>query len=274
VGRRVTKTAAQPDKCTDNSRPVLPLPPSPATFDALVAEQAPRITRLCYRLLGWRADVADVVQDVFVAALRALPTFRGASDVSTWLTRIAVNDAELALAGLAAAEQAITEQIAKIGQRAVEAVETSPVVAEMAKVVELREQRVEYLGRMHEAGVVDGIETTAAQEQVALARVELLERREAAAARAGAGVLEKLNQDLAQKSIELAGALARRQTLQARLEDMRARNLLELSERWACEVELPRDQAQRALQRLTLEQQELGARLRSLRLPEVSVIGW
>jgi hypothetical protein len=185
-----------------------------------------------------------------------------------------LDDAELVLAGLAAAEQALTEQIAKVGQRAVEAAETSPVVAEMAKVVELREQRVEYLGRMHEAGMVEGTEMTAAQEQVALARVQLLERREAAAARAGAGVLEKLNQELVQKSIEFAGALARRQTLQARLADMRARNLLELSERWASEVELPRDQAERALQRLTSEQQELAARLRSLRLPEVSVIGW
>ncbi len=87
----MTKTAAQPDKRTDNSCPAPPLRPSPATFDALVAEQAPRITRLCYRLLGWRTDVADVVQDVFLAAFRALPTFRGASDVSTWLTRIAVN---------------------------------------------------------------------------------------------------------------------------------------------------------------------------------------
>jgi hypothetical protein len=151
---------------------------------------------------------------------------------------------ELVLAGLAAAEQALTEQIAKVGQRAVEAAETSPVVAEMAKVVELREQRVEYLGRMHEAGMVEGTEMTAGQNKLPWPRVQLLERREAAAARAGAGVLEKLNQELVQKSIEFAGALARRQTLQARLADMRARNLLELSERWASEVELPRDQAE------------------------------
>jgi RNA polymerase sigma-70 factor (ECF subfamily) len=64
------------------------LPPS---FEELVAGQQARVGRLCYRLLGWQADVEDVVQDVFLAALRALPKFRGESSVSTWITRIAVN---------------------------------------------------------------------------------------------------------------------------------------------------------------------------------------
>lgn len=63
----------------------------PPGFDELVAEQRERVGRLCYRLLGWHADVEDVVQDVFLAALKALPKFRGESTVSTWLTRIAVN---------------------------------------------------------------------------------------------------------------------------------------------------------------------------------------
>ncbi len=61
------------------------------SFEQLVADHRQRVTRLCYRLLGWRADVEDVVQDVFLAVLRALPEFRGQSSVSTWLTRIAVN---------------------------------------------------------------------------------------------------------------------------------------------------------------------------------------
>lgn len=61
------------------------------TFENLVAANQERVTRLCYRLLGWREDVEDVVQDVFVTTLRALPDFRGDSSFSTWLTRIVVN---------------------------------------------------------------------------------------------------------------------------------------------------------------------------------------
>jgi RNA polymerase sigma-70 factor (ECF subfamily) len=73
---------------TPEARPSVRNVPS---FDELVAEQHERVARLCYRLLGWREDVEDAVQDVFVAAFRALPGFRGDSGVTTWLTRITVN---------------------------------------------------------------------------------------------------------------------------------------------------------------------------------------
>ncbi|MBU0638962.1 MAG: sigma-70 family RNA polymerase sigma factor [Planctomycetes bacterium] len=49
------------------------------------------MARVCYRLLGWRQDIEDVVQDVFLVALRGLPDFRGDSRIETWLTRVAVN---------------------------------------------------------------------------------------------------------------------------------------------------------------------------------------
>ena len=60
-------------------------------FDRLVADQHARVTRLVSRLLGWSPDVQDVVQDVFVSALTALPRFEGRSRVDTWISRIAVN---------------------------------------------------------------------------------------------------------------------------------------------------------------------------------------
>jgi RNA polymerase sigma-70 factor (ECF subfamily) len=87
--RLVRISAAEPGQADRACQPrEAPRPPS---FDELVAEQRERVGRLCYRLLGWQADVEDVVQDVFLAALKALPKFRGESTVSTWLTRIAVN---------------------------------------------------------------------------------------------------------------------------------------------------------------------------------------
>jgi len=66
---------------------------APQRFERLVAEHQSRVARLCYRLLGWRADIEieDVVQDVFAAAFEGLRQFRGESSVATWLTRIAIN---------------------------------------------------------------------------------------------------------------------------------------------------------------------------------------
>ncbi|MEE8451641.1 MAG: RNA polymerase sigma factor [Thermoguttaceae bacterium] len=60
-------------------------------FDRLVAAEHARVTRLVARLLGWPSGVEDVVQEVFLAAWRNLPRFRGESDVATWLQRIAIN---------------------------------------------------------------------------------------------------------------------------------------------------------------------------------------
>jgi len=64
---------------------------APPAFEALVAAERDRIARLVFRLLGWSSDAEDVVQEVFLAALRNLRRFRGESAVSTWLVRIAIN---------------------------------------------------------------------------------------------------------------------------------------------------------------------------------------
>lgn len=63
-----------------------------AAFDALVAAHQDRVSRLAYRLLGWSGDVDDVVQEVFLAAWKALPRFQGRSSLATWLTRITINE--------------------------------------------------------------------------------------------------------------------------------------------------------------------------------------
>ena len=72
--------------------------PSPAQqreaepdFERIVREYQPYVTRLAWRLLGWREDIEDVVQDVFVTVLEKLETFRGQSSLQTWLTAITIN---------------------------------------------------------------------------------------------------------------------------------------------------------------------------------------
>jgi RNA polymerase sigma-70 factor (ECF subfamily) len=59
--------------------------------DEVIRRYSPRIGRLCQRMLAWPDDVADVVQETFVAALAARSRFRGQSRLETWLVRIAIN---------------------------------------------------------------------------------------------------------------------------------------------------------------------------------------
>ena len=58
---------------------------------AVVERFQPRVARLVQRLLAWPADVADVVQDVFVAVLEARGKFRASARLETWLVRITIN---------------------------------------------------------------------------------------------------------------------------------------------------------------------------------------
>jgi len=60
-------------------------------FDEIVQRHQRRVYQLCYRFVGNHEDAADLAQDVFVRAFRALPRFKGESSVGTWLHRIAVN---------------------------------------------------------------------------------------------------------------------------------------------------------------------------------------
>lgn len=52
---------------------------------------APRVSALAFRLMGYRGDLDDLVQDVFVAALESRRRFRGDSSLWTWLTAITLN---------------------------------------------------------------------------------------------------------------------------------------------------------------------------------------
>lgn len=60
-------------------------------FGQLVDRHAAMIVNLAYRMVGDRTDAEDLAQEAFLAAFKALPTFRADSKFSTWLYRIAAN---------------------------------------------------------------------------------------------------------------------------------------------------------------------------------------
>ncbi|MCG9711377.1 RNA polymerase sigma factor RpoE [Shewanella insulae] len=63
-------------------------------FNLLVNKYQSKVINLIARYVRNQADVADVAQEAFIKAYRALPNFRGESAFYTWLYRIAVNTAK------------------------------------------------------------------------------------------------------------------------------------------------------------------------------------
>lgn len=63
----------------------------PQAFELLVRQYGGRMLATARRLVGTDDDARDVVQEAFLAALRAIDTFAGAARLSTWLHRIVIN---------------------------------------------------------------------------------------------------------------------------------------------------------------------------------------
>lgn len=59
--------------------------------ESLIRHFQDRVFSLALRLTGHWEEAEDVTQEVFVRALRGLPTFRGDAGFFTWLYRITVN---------------------------------------------------------------------------------------------------------------------------------------------------------------------------------------
>lgn len=60
-------------------------------FGQLIDRHASAIVNLAYRMVGNQAEAEDLAQEAFLAAFKALPTFRADAKFSTWLYRIASN---------------------------------------------------------------------------------------------------------------------------------------------------------------------------------------
>ncbi len=60
-------------------------------FRALFERHKSDVARLVYRMVGPRAELDDLLQEVFVQVHRSLKEFRGDSRFSTWLHRVTVN---------------------------------------------------------------------------------------------------------------------------------------------------------------------------------------
>lgn len=64
-----------------------------AAFAELVEKTSAKVYGLALRMLNNEQDAEDVLQDTYIKAYRALPEFERRSSITTWLYRIAANEA-------------------------------------------------------------------------------------------------------------------------------------------------------------------------------------
>lgn len=62
-------------------------------FVRLVDAYSGMIFRLAVKIMNNQQDAEDVLQETFIKAFQHIPTFKGHSSISTWLYRIATNEA-------------------------------------------------------------------------------------------------------------------------------------------------------------------------------------
>jgi RNA polymerase sigma-70 factor (ECF subfamily) len=60
-------------------------------FDSLITRYSGDIYAILFRITENAEEAADLTQETFLSALKAIRTFRGDSELKTWLFRIAVN---------------------------------------------------------------------------------------------------------------------------------------------------------------------------------------
>lgn len=68
-----------------------PGPPTPAAFLELVTQHRTRLYRFVLRHIGQACEAEDLAQQAFVEAARTFHTYRGESQLSSWLYGIALN---------------------------------------------------------------------------------------------------------------------------------------------------------------------------------------
>jgi RNA polymerase sigma-70 factor (ECF subfamily) len=66
-------------------------------FSRVVEAFSPRLYRLALKMLSNPQDAEDVLQETFLKAFRAIDRFDGRSSLSTWMYRIATNEALMKL---------------------------------------------------------------------------------------------------------------------------------------------------------------------------------
>ena len=80
-----------------------------AAFNRFVLQYQERVFRLVLRMIGDRAEAEDLAQEVFISIFKAIEGFRGDSQLSTWVYRVAANHCRNRIKYLARRRRQLTD---------------------------------------------------------------------------------------------------------------------------------------------------------------------
>lgn len=104
---------------------------------------------------------------------------------------------------------ALMKQVAGVRQQVDEAVTRNVAVAELSRIVTLREQKLDRQMKLREKAMVSEVEVLQTQEELALARADLARQRQQAVEAVGGGLLAKLNDELVMLAVQFEETAAR-----------------------------------------------------------------
>lgn len=104
-------------------------------FDTIVEKYEQRVYAIALRMTGNVEDARDAMQDVFISALRALRSFRGDAQLSTWIHRVAVN---ASLDVLRKRKRHIAQPLEAAGERPSDDIGPEDAAARAARAVEVQ----------------------------------------------------------------------------------------------------------------------------------------
>lgn len=119
-------------------------------FDTIVEKYEQRVYAIALRMTGNVEDARDAMQDVFISALRALRSFRGDAQLSTWIHRVAVN---ASLDVLRKRKRHVAQPLEEAGERPSDDVGPEDAAARAARAVEVQ-RALQHVSEEHRAVLV------------------------------------------------------------------------------------------------------------------------
>lgn len=179
---------------------------------------------------------------------------------------------ELNLAAMAARERELVRQLESAAADAERAWQDDMIAAELAEVVAIREQQVEQARKLMAAQLESERSLLEVLEPAAQARAQLMQRREQAVGHVRS-LMNAMNDDLRRVAVERAELEARRAAMRDQLNLFESQRLFELADELARDVMPVLQAAEGERQQLESQLYDLELRLRSFRLPQVTIIG-
>ncbi|MGI8407593.1 MAG: RNA polymerase sigma factor [Actinomycetota bacterium] len=87
-----------------------------AAYDAIYSRHQERVRRICYRMLGNKADAEEAAQETFLRTYKALGRFNGQYQLGAWVSRVASNVCldQLRLRGRTVKTQDVDEEVLQL----------------------------------------------------------------------------------------------------------------------------------------------------------------